>query len=248
MSNESLSTVINKLTQATIATVHKDPDVDAIGSLLALNHALKQFKKPIILYANDFNLKKFKFLPGAKHIKNKIRQQTFNHAIFLDCSDKSRIHLPDSFPTHKETVNIDHHQDNTKFGDINIVKNISSVGELLFEEFTAMNLTITKEIASNLYAAIMFDTGGLRFSNTTPKTLMAISQLITHDIDTQYLNDHIFDQKPPQYFEDIKAGLNHLHLERDLPVLIVKIPLRSKPSHASTINFFRQYQNKEVEI
>lgn len=248
MSSKSLLDLISDLPYPAIATVHKDPDLDAIGSLLALVHIGKQLGKTIIPYVGDYQEKKFHFLPRSKHIKPTIRQQSFSTAFILDCSDKSRIYQPQKLPQTPTVVNIDHHQDNTHFGDINIVLDASSVGEILYDELSAQPSLITPDIATYLYSAIMFDTGGLRFSNTTPRTLMAMAHLIQYAIDPVRLNDMIFDQKSELYFEEIKMALDDLYIDQTHPFILVTLPWRPKKSGHSCINFFRQYKGKEVII
>ena len=48
----------------------------------------------------------------------------------------------------------------------------SATGEIIFRLLTEyMGLPVTKDIALCLYTAIITDTGGFRFSNTTPETM-----------------------------------------------------------------------------
>ena len=122
MSSLNLKTILDNLPEKTIATVHKDPDVDAIGSLLAFYLIAKSFNKDIYLYSSDFNIQNFNYLPGADQINTTLSDESFDTSIFIDCSDKSRIHSLKTFPECPEIINIDHHQDNTLFGTINMVK------------------------------------------------------------------------------------------------------------------------------
>ena len=72
----------------------------------------------------------------------------------------------------RSTLDIDHHHDNTRFGDVNlIVGDASSTGEVLRDVFAELGVELTPEIAEALYVALVTDTGRFQYSNTTPKAL-----------------------------------------------------------------------------
>lgn len=247
MINKELIDYFHRLPEKIIATVHKDPDYDAIGSLLAMGSLINALGKEITLYSPDINVKQFKHLPGVKKIQRTPKSE-YDLAIFLDCSDHNRIAEPTNFPNTKKIINIDHHQDNTQFGNMNLVLKISSVGEILFNLYKALNVPLTKESAINIYAAICFDTGNFKFSNTSPDTFLAASELLKMNINTTKISEWIFEEKPKNYFEDIKQGLNNMYLDSDYPFMIVQIPHHPHISGESTINFFRQLENIELII
>src|SRR4029078_10970652 len=69
-------------------------------------------------------------------------------------------------------VNIDHHHDNTRFGQVNlIVADASSTGEILRDVIRELDVALTPEIAEALYIAVVTDTGRFQYSNTSPKAL-----------------------------------------------------------------------------
>ena len=247
MIGTELHQLLKNLPNKLIATVHKDPDFDAIGSLLALGSLIQSLNKEITLFSPDINLKQFDFLPGIKTITS-TTELTYDVAFFLDCSDQNRIFNPKRFPKAETIVNIDHHQDNTFFGKINVVQNISSVGEMMFNIYNELNIEITTDIASNLYAAIAFDTGNFKFSNTTPETFMVASKLLKKEINAAKISELIFERKSKEFFADIKQGLNNMYIDKQYPFIIVHIPFHEQLSNESTINFFRQLENIELVI
>ena len=172
----------------------------------------------------------------------------YDLAIFLDCSDKSRIASLNNFPAVKRIVNIDHHQDNTLFGDVNIVQNISSVGEILFHMFNQLGVDISTDVATCLYFAICFDTGNFKFSNTTSDTFLVAAECLKKGVNASKVSEIIFEQKSAYYFDDIREGLNHMYIDHDFPFMIVHIPHHPHISSENTVNFFRQYENIELVI
>lgn len=168
---------INQSKSVMIVT-HTDPDGDAIGSMLAVYFALKGMNKKAEMYCRDEVPEIYKFLPGSGKIKNKLNGGKFDVAIAVDCGDSKRV--DDGMDLKKmaaTVINIDHHPDNTKFGDINLIEKISSVSEILFGLLKNMKVRITRDIASCLYAGIMTDTGNFRYDYTTAETLRIAASL-----------------------------------------------------------------------
>ena len=70
---------------------------------------------------------------------------------------------------------------------------MSSTGEMIYDLFEEMNVSITSTIAEYLYSAIMGDTGCLKYSCASPKTVMIISKLMETGIDHAMLCRKLFD-------------------------------------------------------
>src|ERR671932_1289730 len=76
-------------------------------------------------------------------------------------------------------VDIDHHHDNTRFGDVNlIVPDASSTGEVMRDVLRELDVELTPEIAEALYIALVTDTGRFQYANTTPKALRLAAELV----------------------------------------------------------------------
>jgi phosphoesterase RecJ-like protein len=98
----------------------------------------------------------------------------------VDCANESRLG-PDPEILHLSTftIDIDHHHDNTRFGDANlIVPDASSTAEVLRDVFAELGVRLTPEIAEALYIAVVTDTGRFQYANTTPKTLRLAAELV----------------------------------------------------------------------
>jgi phosphoesterase RecJ-like protein len=77
-------------------------------------------------------------------------------------------------------LNVDHHPGNTLFGDVNWVEpGASSAGEMVYRLLREMALPVLPDVAANLYAAILTDTGGFRYANTTAESLRVAAELVT---------------------------------------------------------------------
>jgi phosphoesterase RecJ-like protein len=60
-----------------------------------------------------------------------------------------------------------------------------------------MNFPLTKYICTNLYAAILTDTGGFHYSNTRHDTLFAAGALVENGADPQWISENIYENDPP---------------------------------------------------
>jgi phosphoesterase RecJ-like protein len=100
--------------------------------------------------------------------------------VAVDCAKAERMG-PDQAPIEraKLVINIDHHHDNSRFGDINLIAaDASSTGELLRDVFRELGVELTAEIAEPLYIALVTDTGRFQYSSTTPKSYRLAAELI----------------------------------------------------------------------
>ncbi len=160
---------------------HLSLDGDCVGSELAFAWYLISLGKKAAVFNHDPVPAKFGFLRNAGLIRTeKPPAGDFEAIVVLDCSNLRRLGWDtatagyDALPS----INIDHHRDNTLFGKVNIVDtHASATGELLYRFFTEERIAFPPEVAEALYAAIMTDTGGFRFPNTTSRILHICADL-----------------------------------------------------------------------
>src|SRR5215467_88784 len=108
-----------------LLTAHEGPDGDALGSLLGMHHLLKKIGKDSVMFlaAKEFPLPiEYRFLPLEEVFHEPPADMADRTAIFLDCGNIDR--MPVDFLTNGDQfkINIDHHHDNTLFGDVNLVE------------------------------------------------------------------------------------------------------------------------------
>ncbi len=165
-----------------LVTTHENPDGDALGSLLAATLALRQLGKDVYMYlAGHAPLPgEYTFMP-LEELKRTVPEETEERVLLaVDCANESRLG-PDPEILHQSrfTIDLDHHHDNTRFGDVNlIVPDASSTAEVLRDVFAELDVRLTPEIAEALYIAVVTDTGRFQYANTTPKTLRLAAELV----------------------------------------------------------------------
>lgn len=163
---------------------HQRPDGDCIGSMLALKLTLNSLSKRVSCVISDTLPPNLWFLPGIEQIKSgkkKVKKiNKFDLIVSLDSSSLERSGLENLKASTSPVLNIDHHQDNSLFGSVNIVKlKASSAAEILYDLLLKFEIEITRDIATCLLCGIFFDTDAFRNPNTTSRTLEITSQLLS---------------------------------------------------------------------
>jgi len=98
---------------------------------------------------------------------------------------------------HATIVNIDHHPSNSRFGDVNVIEpDASAVGQLVMEMLDHFRFPITPTIATNLYVALLTDTGGFRHENTTPRALEDAARLARLGADPGQIATLVYKMRP----------------------------------------------------
>jgi bifunctional oligoribonuclease and PAP phosphatase NrnA len=201
MNNFNEITKLLKKNNSFLITSHKNIDGDAIGSELALYFILKKLnKKPIIL--NQDRLPRiYNFLPDSDKVHcledNYINIKNIDVGIIVDCSNFERIEETYKiFKNIKNIINIDHHNSNENYGDLNYIdSSASSVGEIIYDLIKFINLDLLDEkISTCLYTAIITDTGSFRYSNVNSKTFSVVSDLASQGIKPNLIADNIYNR------------------------------------------------------
>ncbi len=162
--------------------VHSSPDGDAVGTALALSLVLEKGDTSCTLVYPDFFPDRFSFLNGShRFVKgDEVRCGDFEVAVVLDSSNLGRLGDARRLVEDSELViNIDHHPDNSRFGDLNlVVPQAAAAGEIIYWLVGHMKLKMDKDVAEALYTAIASDTGFFAFENTTRHSHLLAARLI----------------------------------------------------------------------
>ena len=180
-------------------TSHVNPDGDNIGSQLAFLWYLEQAGKTVTIYNKDPVPEKFFFLTNANRMVNTLPEGPFDVLAILDSSNPDRTGWNPLQYTYKDIIDIDHHPDNSAFGTFNHIEiSAAATGQVLQKLFAEKNIDYPAGVAEALYMAIMTDTGGFRFNNTSSDTLIACADLIRRGASASKIAKNIFGQQSPQ--------------------------------------------------
>jgi bifunctional oligoribonuclease and PAP phosphatase NrnA len=204
--------------QSILITSHRDPDGDSIGSQLALAEFVEsQGKSGWIINQGDLPYK-YKFLDSQSKIQNvnstkkELHLKTaFDLVLVLDCTSLDRIgDVEKLIPTKITLVNIDHHPDNDRFGTFNYLDiEASAVGEIIFSLLKLSGFSFTPQVATQLYATILTDTGRFKFSNTSPHCLRICAELIESGADPKQVTNQIYFNHTLPFLKLLGSMLSH---------------------------------------
>lgn len=199
-----------------LITAHEKLDGDALGAELAFWHLLKGMGKEATIYNQDPTPGNYRFLPGSERIVNSLPPlDGFEVAVILDCSELERVGKEagrlGSIP---HLINIDHHVSNGGFCEATFLDSeASSTGELVFRLVGHLGETITPPMATALYTAILTDTGGFRYGNTSPQALAAAAALVEAGARPQWISENVYESNPPEKLRLLAEVLPTLSLE-----------------------------------
>jgi phosphoesterase RecJ-like protein len=93
---------------------------------------------------------------------------------------------------------IDHHQPSGDPAGTLTVTDVEAcaTAELVYDLATVLGWQITPAIARSLYTGMLTDTGGFRFSNTSPRCLSVAGQLLAHGVDPEEMYTRIYASAP----------------------------------------------------
>lgn len=176
---------------------HLRPDGDCLGSGLGLYCLLKGMGKKVRFYTPGPLASYFTFLPYFDQVETQIPEVAPGEiTIYVDSADPDRV--DEQFRPQGYLVNIDHHISNTSFAQLNwIDSEATAAGEQIYRLALVLGQTITPEIATCLYTALMTDSGGFRFSNTDQMTFEAAAHLVRSGANPAQIAEAIFESRKP---------------------------------------------------
>lgn len=214
-------------------TTHVNPDGDGLGSEVALVHLLRaRGLKPVITNPTP-TPPRFSFLfqdlPGVDHTSDAVKEiRKADLLIVLDISDLSRLGmLQEAVRERGVPVGcVDHHISVGTLppGPRYVDPTASATGELIAELAVANGWTIDPPIARALYVAILTDTGGFRFSNTTPRVLRVAAELLERGVDPEEIYLEVYANAPEGRHRLLGEALQTLVVEPEHGLAWITVP------------------------
>ena len=196
---------------------HVRPDGDCVGSQLALAMALKSQGKKVECWNQDSMPKKLAFLDTEHLLEQPKPGRKFDLVIATDCASFERLGaVGETIQERKRFINIDHHQSNTRYGDINwIAPRQPSTGELIFRLLRSGNWAITPAMADCLFTAISTDTGSFQYPSTRPSTYQVAGKLVDRGADLAKVCHEVYQSYPLSRVKLLRHVFNHFRLAHD---------------------------------
>lgn len=214
---------------------HVRPDGDAIGSQIALGHALEAMGKTVHYVNEDGLPDNLAFMPGSGKIQTPPADPVEAEVcIALDCATKPRLgeNALHAASSAKIWINIDHHVSNPRYADLNHIDDTSpATGQIIYHLITSQDFPLPGETRDAIYVAVSTDTGSFQYSNTTAATYEMAADLVRRGLDVGTINAQIYDSNPYRKIELLRSLLNTLELSADGRVADWQLPKSVKQQY-----------------
>ena len=180
--------------RAVALAVHQRPDTDALGAAAGMLDLFAQLGVECRLHVDQDELLPLEesLLPLDAVARGLPPARRPLYA--LDCGSLERVALPLA-SWDGPVINIDHHHDNTRFGDVVFVRGgASSTSELVCDIARALGLRPAPSAAAALLAGISFDTGHFRHENTSHATFETAGWLVGLGVDATSVFAMLYEQ------------------------------------------------------
>jgi phosphoesterase RecJ-like protein len=212
--------VIDRIIEAvagsrTICVVgHIRPDGDCVGSQLGLTLALQHEGKKVCCWNEDRMPQKYEFLDPNRMLQKPKTGMSFDCVIATDAASFERLGtVGNCISDRKILINIDHHESNTRFGDINWVSaREPSTGELVFRLLKVAKWPITRPIADCLFTAVSTDTGSFQYPSTRPSTYHVAGELVRKGANLSKICDEVYQSYPLSRARLLRHVYSHFRL------------------------------------
>jgi phosphoesterase RecJ-like protein len=207
-----------------LAVSHEGPDGDALGCLTAFMLVCERLDIACTSYIpGEGQLpSEYLFLPGVETILRGDPPATEQDTTvyFFDCASLLRSNSH-GFPEGVTRVNIDHHQDNPGFGDLNLLDaSAPSTSAILYEICKAGGFTVDLPVATALYVGLVTDTGRFQYSNTTPSAHLMAAELQEVGLDVASVYREVYESTPLPKLLLLGRALAHLKVRLDGALMV----------------------------
>ncbi|MGO8927723.1 MAG: DHH family phosphoesterase [Limisphaerales bacterium] len=208
--------IIEALRQSRTVCVagHIRPDGDCVGSQLGLTLALLNEGKKVVCWNEDRIPQKYEFLDRDGIIQKPRKGMKFDCVVATDAATFERLGtVVRCVADRKLLINIDHHESNTRYADLNWVSaRESSTGELIFRLLKIAKWPITKGIADSLFTAVSTDTGSFQYPSTRPGTYHVAGELVRRGADLARICNEVYQSYPLSRARLLRHVYSHFHL------------------------------------
>jgi len=196
---------------------HIRPDGDCVGSQLGLTLALRNEGKKVTCWNEDRIPEKYEFLDRDGILQKPRKGMKFDCVVATDAASLERLGSVGRCVTNRKLlINIDHHESNTRFADLNWVSaHEPSTGELIYRLLKIAKWPISKRIADCLFTAVSTDTGSFQYASTRPGTFHAAGELVSRGADLARICDEVYQSYPLSRARLLRHIYSHFRLTHE---------------------------------
>jgi phosphoesterase RecJ-like protein len=198
---------------------HLNPDGDALGSSLSVYNILKNMGKNVKI-VNMSDLPPYlDFLPNYDKITKNLPKK-IDLMVSFDCGSFDRLGIS---KRPKFLINIDHHISNTNYADINLVEDVASTSQVVFNILEANNIKIDTDSAICIYTALVTDTGNFQYESVTSEVFRVASELVKCGVKPEFVSKMLYERDRLSRLRFLAKALDTLELYLEGKVGIVEV-------------------------
>lgn len=232
---------------------HLNPDADTLGTALGIYALLSQdkSKKIEVVNASTHLPRHLDFLPNFHKIKHHMDYE--DSLIFTcDCGSVDRLGFDLSG---REIINIDHHQSNTRYGTINVIKeDDASASQVAYELFREI-YPINKEVATCFYAALLSDTRYFTTTSMNEKVFNVARDLVKAGAVPNDIAYHFTQRRPLSSLRILQKALSSLSLHHEARIATFMVTKKdieetgaTMPDMEGIVDYGRSLATVEVSV
>lgn len=202
-----------------LINVHRNPDLDSVGSALAFKYILTPFGKKVTMVGPHAIEPAFLFLPGADSIQT-VDFHTFNFKpydlfLILDSASAQIVTSDPKLPLPSlPLLVIDHHKGNNIEAELKLVKeSASATAEIIYYLLQDWKMRIPKDLATILFSAICHDTVFFKYTENDNETFPIISDLIKLGADKNAVLFNIYNNLDFEFIKNVAFVLSKIKQE-----------------------------------
>ena len=212
-----------------ILTSHSMPDADGLGAEYALARALKALKKDVRVINADQYTDSYRFIDQRGIIESLeqsgIDEKSIRRAtvVMIDTNDIQYTgDMADAVIAQAaDTMIIDHHEVKERVESrICSVVELSSTCEIAYRILESLGIPVEPDIATALFAGIVFDTGSFAYSKTGTGTFQVALTLVEQGANPSEIHRSLYESSSISVLLLNKAVLSTLELHADNRIAI----------------------------
>jgi len=236
---------------------HENPEGDAVGSELALALALRKMGKTATVLNADPVPDNLRFLRGADTVVSREDGSRYDVAIVVDCGSPDRTgRVEPELRKPPLMVNIDHHRTNGDQGELSLVDpDAAATGILVHRVLTALGCDIDRDIAENIYVAVLTDTGSFHYGNSSPEAFRVAGEMVRLGVDPWAVAEQVYETQSVSRLRLLGRVLSTLELALEGRVAAITTMLADlrecdsgKDALEGFINYPRSILGAEVAV
>jgi phosphoesterase RecJ-like protein len=206
--------------RSALLVAHVTPDPDALGSALALGLGLESLGVSVQVSVGEPGFcvpPSLAYLPGHHLVKAPEDVLIPDVVVVCDTASRERLGtLADAVTAAPVSIVIDHHASFNGFGTVHVIDaDAPATASLVLRLLDLLDVEISHDIASAVYAGIACDTGSFKFQATTSETMRTAARLFDTGINHAELARKIFDDEPFAALQVLGTALTAAVLDRD---------------------------------